>query len=293
MQEFKLYKVRDFGDMISDTFEFIKCHFRLLLKGYLYFVLPFAVLAGGSSALWLKGLAGLSGANSGSPDDVWDVFGALFGSTNFYLIVIAGGIVFLLNMLFVFGVFREHERGGGEMVFEKIWRVLPKYLLPMFATGLIVYLLIFLGTMLCVIPGIALGVYWSLALPSVVLEDTPVGQSLSRSYALVKNNWLKTFLLILVVTILASILNMFVTLPLELAVQLPEIFSIVKGDTTMMYEGISTVSLVAVQVVKIAWQLFVFMFTVAFYGILFYSYKEEKEHVSVAQSLDGLGKSAE
>lgn len=74
------------------------------------------------------------------------------------------------------------------------------------AASLIVNLLIGIGLLLFIIPGIILAVMFSLIMPVIILEDKGVLESLNRSRRLVSKRWSKTLILliILVAAILAT-----------------------------------------------------------------------------------------
>ena len=80
-------------------------------------------------------------------------------------------------------------------------------LLPLLAVSIITGILIVLGFVALVIPGVILALMFSLVYPVIMLEGTGVLGSLSRSRFLVSNRWLKTFGLLLVVGIIVAVVN--------------------------------------------------------------------------------------
>ena len=89
-------------------------------------------------------------------------------------------------------------------------------ILPLLAVSIITGVSIALGFIVFVVPGVILAVMFSLVYPVIMLEGTSIMGSLSRSHALVRNRWLKTFALLLVVSIIVGIINgisVVITLP--------------------------------------------------------------------------------
>jgi hypothetical protein len=80
-------------------------------------------------------------------------------------------------------------------------------ILFLLAASIITGILIVLGLIVLVIPGIILAIIFSLVYPAIMLENTGVIESLSRSRALVSNRWLKTFGLLLVLGIIVAIVS--------------------------------------------------------------------------------------
>jgi hypothetical protein len=79
--------------------------------------------------------------------------------------------------------------------------------LALLAASIITGILIVLGFIALIVPGIILMLMFSLVYPVIMLEGTGVLGSLSRSRALVSNRWLKTLGLLLVVGIIVATVN--------------------------------------------------------------------------------------
>jgi len=80
-------------------------------------------------------------------------------------------------------------------------------LLSLLAVSIVTGVLIVLGLIALIVPGIILAVMFSLVYPSIMIEGTGVFGSLSRSRALVSNRWLKTFGLLLLLGIIVAAVN--------------------------------------------------------------------------------------
>ena len=79
--------------------------------------------------------------------------------------------------------------------------------LSLLAASIITGILIVLGFIALVIPGIILALMFSLVYPVIMLEGTGVLGSLSRSRVLVSNRWLKTLGLMLLLGIIVAVVN--------------------------------------------------------------------------------------
>jgi hypothetical protein len=73
------------------------------------------------------------------------------------------------------------------------------------AASIVTGVLIVLGILALIVPGIILAIMFSLVYPAIIVEDAGVLESLSRSRALVSNRWLKTLGLLLVLGIIVGI----------------------------------------------------------------------------------------
>jgi hypothetical protein len=109
-------------------------------------------------------------------------------------------------------------------------------LLPLLVATLVVGIVVGIGTVLFVIPGIIFAIMFYLIVPSILVEGTGAMQGLSRSRKLVKGRWLKTFAFLLVIgliTIIVSEIGNFVSAPFGVASWIAR--SIVDSLATMIY----------------------------------------------------------
>lgn len=77
-------------------------------------------------------------------------------------------------------------------------------LLSLLAAALITGVLVFLGLLALIVPGIILYIMFYLVVPAIIIEDIGAFDSLSRSRRLVSNRWLRTFVLLLIVSIITG-----------------------------------------------------------------------------------------
>ncbi len=80
-------------------------------------------------------------------------------------------------------------------------------LLYLLAASIITGVLILLGFVALIIPGVILSLMFSLVYPVIMLEGKGVMGSISRSRVLVSNRWLNAFVLMLLIGIIVGIAN--------------------------------------------------------------------------------------
>jgi len=80
---------------------------------------------------------------------------------------------------------------------------LPSLLIAQFVAGI----LIAIGMIFFIVPGIIIAIMFSLVLPTIIVEQKGAFESLGRSKKLVSNRWVKTFLLALILGIIVLIVN--------------------------------------------------------------------------------------
>jgi hypothetical protein len=112
---------------------------------------------------------------------------------------------------------------------------LPR-LLSLLAASIITGILVVLGFIALIVPGVILALMFSLVYPAIMLEGTGVLGSLSRSRVLVSNRWLKTFGLLLLLGIIVAIVNgVFVLIASPFGVVGPLISSILTALITPIF----------------------------------------------------------
>lgn len=81
---------------------------------------------------------------------------------------------------------------------------LPSLLVAALVSGL----LIILGLIVLIIPGIILAIMFSLLVPAIMIENVGAFEGISRSRRLVDNRWLKTFVFLLIVGLIVGIASL-------------------------------------------------------------------------------------
>lgn len=109
------------------------------------------------------------------------------------------------------------EKGSADLedAFSSAVRRLPSLL----AVAVVSAILIILGVVALIIPGIILAIMFSLVVPAIIIENVGALNSLSRSRRLVSHRWLKTFVFLLIMGIIigiASIITSWIVSPIRI-----------------------------------------------------------------------------
>jgi hypothetical protein len=124
--------------------------------------------------------------------------------------VFLSGIVSWIANSFTTGItikFTSDMLEKGQATLQTSFNFTLTKVLSLFAASLVTGILIVLGFVAFVVPGVILALMFSLVYPAIMLEGTGVLGSLSRSRFLVRNRWLNTFGLLLLLGIIVAILN--------------------------------------------------------------------------------------
>lgn len=105
---------------------------------------------------------------------------------------------------------------GRPITFGDAMADLKPRLLPLLGLTLVYTLMIIVGAMLCIVPGVWLYVLFALASPALVLEKKSIGGAFQRSKDLVAGNWWRIFGILLLATFLAYVLSSVISIPFSL-----------------------------------------------------------------------------
>jgi hypothetical protein len=168
----------------------------------------------------------------------------IFLSTAFYLVLGTVGLfvgVFLgptgIEVLFTLGaawgvalvidaVAAFEEPTADRTLSGRLMAIVP-YLATLSVVTVLYHLLVSLGFMLLIVPGLILLTRWALVVPVVVLERTSIGESFTRSRILVRGRGMRVFWTLFMAGVLAGVLALVPLFVIVVAAQ-----SLVASPTT-------------------------------------------------------------
>src|SRR6476469_6369969 len=184
-QKIQLRKIRDFGENFSDTFQFIRQEFKPLLISFTLvcgiFIIANAILTG----LFQKETLSIF------DDMIKGVFyERTIPFTSTYFILIGVSIMSLAAMRTVVSVYMKYyDETGASPTVQDVWRGFAKYFLRIFLFGIPRYVLIVVGFVFCIAPGVYLLVVLMPYSFIIAGEDESFGESFSRCFDLIKENF--------------------------------------------------------------------------------------------------------
>lgn len=207
------------GGILDRTFTIYRENFVRFLAIAAVVYVPIGLLTALSTTLLVGGLDGPDQAQVASE------FGAT-GELEFAESAASGGAVIAGVVGFLITIFlsvvgkvlasgallrsvSEYYLGKDVTVGEAYRYVLPK-LGTLIWAGFLVGVVIIIGYLLLVVPGIIFSLWFTLVTPAIVLENLRASEGMSRSKALASGNLGKIFGTLLVVTIIAGILGAFI-----------------------------------------------------------------------------------
>jgi hypothetical protein len=129
------------------------------------------------------------------------------------IVLVMIGTVFLSGFI---TVIVGHAVLGKPVTFAQAWEEFKPRLLPLLGATLLSGLVITIGLVLCIVPGVWLWVLFALVTPALVLERCGVGAAFGRSKALVNGAWWRTFGILLLTVVIGWVISSIISLPFTL-----------------------------------------------------------------------------
>jgi hypothetical protein len=188
------------GELLDRTFSLYRSHFALFVG--ITAVTPLALLA-----VQLAGVAFVPALGPG------------FSITNFVVYMLAIAVVMLAVTAASQGatiVAISHVYLGRPITVTAALERIKGRIVSLSITMIVVGLLMTLGLLLLVVPGIILALMWALVIPVAVLEDRSMLDAASRSADLTKDDRLRALVIYILFIIIAVIVSMIIEVPLAI-----------------------------------------------------------------------------
>ncbi len=243
-KEIQFRKKRELGDILSDSFEFLKQEYKPLSSLIFTYVLPFLILYGIVQVYFQMRIMGK--IDFTDPETMMANIGPFY--TNLFLFSLFG--IFVQSLLI--GTFYSYieiyiKKGKGNFDLSDIKPLLFSNSLLALIASVVVFLISMAGVVMCIIPGIYFANTFSIAVMIIIFEKKGLGNAMSRSWSLVNSQWWNTLLLGIIGIVIIWVVGFILTLPAMLAGITTTIIG-VKETSTIDYPnwywfltGISTV----------------------------------------------------
>jgi len=279
----ELAKTRDFGEIISDSFSFIRENFKQLLSCFFIFCGIF-LLAGAVSniMLQLKISDIVNNFGGGSFDNGGNIFSAAYGVNTIIaaLVGIAGNIALMVTILSFMALYKQ--KGNIAPTNEEVWGYIKHYFLKILGVSILNYILIVIALILCILPGIYLSPIFGLIFPIIIVENSSFGYAWDQSFRLIKENWWKVFGAIFITWLILIICSGVINLPFQ-AVNVWSVF-LHKIPTTHL----SFFSIIIGSILKELSTAF-YILPLVTLGICYFSLTEAKDATGLMGRINQLG----
>lgn len=207
--EFK--KQRELGDIITDTFKFLRQNFKPLFKAIFKITGPVFVIL-----LFAIGYYSYLGMNILENPFFGDSLEIEIEMYLIALFILFSSLLAFYVLLYgtVLNYIKSYIRNSGVVDNTEVFQGVKNDFMSMLAVMLLAGIITVFGLLLCILPGIFVWVPLALAPAMLVFARTSVLDSISYAFNLVQNNWWMTFLTLFVITLLVYIIGMIFQFPM-------------------------------------------------------------------------------
>jgi len=276
-------KQRELGDILTDTFAFIRSEWKTLfgmifkLAGPALVIVLIAYIYYMQTTLGSMGTAGFLGSS-----------GFTFSFVVALLVLFIAGVVYN-SLLYgtVIGYIKSYIKNDGEINKEEISSEVKKNFSGLLGMSILVGLMVGFGLVLCVIPGIYLGVALSTVYCIYIFEGKDVTDSINYSFKLVKDNWWMTFAILLVMGILYYLVL--------IVFQIPQyIYFFINAFTSSQMSSVDPADMfdwvyVALSSIGIIAQYLLLTIMVICTVFVYFDLNEKKHFTGTMETIDSLG----
>jgi hypothetical protein len=278
----ELAKPRDFGEIISDTFAFVKQNFKPLLK-YFFIFCGFFLLATGATDT-LNQIQTLNRLNNFNPNSFDNRMGPFSTFTPTYFLTLFFLLVEYLSItIMTLSFMALYKQKGNEVPdTEEMWGYFKFYFFRVAGSAFVVTILTTLACLLCLIPGIYLYPIMSLVFPIMIIENASFGYAFNQSFKLIKDNWWPTFGVLVVMVIILGVAAGILVLPSAVFTAGSIFLHMTKGTST------SIVGVVITSVLKQCAHVFHVLSVVAT-CLIYFNLHEMKEGTGLMERINQCG----
>ena len=207
-------KERDLGAIISDTFAFVREEYKTIFRLYLKHVGWLLLLIVAASAYYQYESLSITVdlTEPGSQNELID----LFASAGLAVLILS--IVSLaystLSILTINSIIKSYVKNQGEIKDDEVKSYIGQFFGKTLGSLIVIVILVFIGFLLCILPGVYLIVPLSLIFAVVVFQEKSFSDAFSECFQLIKQNWWITFATLLIISILISIIGVVFQIPI-------------------------------------------------------------------------------
>ena len=274
-EKIEFRKLRDFGELINVTFEFLRQNLKKLGLSILFIVGPLALITG-----VIGGIYSASKLNSLSSMQLF-TFNLPLLFLHYFFILITAHLLVTVTYSYIFLYFeRDHENIDVSDVLQKT----KEFFFPFLGISIGVFFAVLLGMLLFVIPGIYLAITLSTIYAVKMIEGHGFFDSFERCRHLIRNNWWFTFGLILIFAVIQYFFSFILQIPMAIVNFVGMMHSVSKGAAGVR------VSEFYVVISSLVYMISFFFYTIGIIGITFHYFNlvEQKEARGLMQKLNNI-----
>ena len=289
-QYIQFKKQRELGDILTDTFAFLRTQFKPFMSTYFKIVAPYLVVLLIAMGFYLYSFNSILDFNTESSNPIFGGISMLISGLVFMAALI---MVYAISQSTVLHYIKSYTNLQGTIDFEEIKKEVYNSIWSFIGLGIMVVLSIVVGILFCFVPGIYLAVPLSLSFSIMVFMNKGVGESYNYGFTLVKDEWWMTFATLFVVGIIVGITGYAFSLPAVIYQYAKMgIFSGEMDAISMTNSFVDPIYLILNMIGTLA-QLLLNIISIVAGALIFFNLNEKKNFTGTFERIQNLGKTTE
>lgn len=277
-EKIQLRKIRDFGEVFSDTFQFIRQEFKPLLLAFTIIGLSFVILDSILLVLYRNHLQDVTAYVRGGNTVTFSTLFSIYNST-FFLMILVSIISFAAMFTCIAVYMKYYEEHGNSPAANDLWKLFFKYFPRTLGLALITTVIVIVGFFFCVFPAFYFAFVFMPYAFIIVNEDLSIGQAFSRCFEIIKENFWASAGLYIVLGILIFVVSLLIGVITQLATGAGSLFSM------EAYEGSNPTLDIILNIVQYYFYIVLYVAV----GLQYYNLVERKDGAGLSKRLDMLG----
>ncbi len=276
--EFK--KRRDFGQVINDTFTFMRQNFKPLIKTYFTFCGLFVLASMAAMLMQQYKMVNIINTIGNGRNTTGIGFGSLYGIEYFLTILFSLATYASMSVAILSYIAIYVQKGNQTPTTDEVWGYFKYYFFRVFGNSLLLMLMLGVAFIFCLVPGFWLFPFVAMMFPIMVIENGSLGYSFNRSFKIIKDNFWVTFGTLLVIWIIVYACMSMVILPTSL-LNMVSMFSHKSPHMSVTLSMITSVLQSLCQVFTII--------PIITISLAYFSLVEQKENTGLMERISNFG----
>jgi len=280
-------KQRELGTILGDTFKFIRLQWKPLFGLIFRIAGPALILLVLAYVFYMQTVFGTLSTLDSNPN--------LFGTSEFgvsivlaiILIILAGIAYYALMYGTVMYSIQSYINNNGQINKKEVISGVKRDFWKLIGVSILTGLIVGVGVVVCVAPGIYLGVVLATTYGVLIFEKRSVTDSISYSFELIKGEWWITFATLLVIFILYYIIMMIAQIPqyIYFFIKMFAVAETMSSDPSSMFDGIY----IALNGFAMILQYVFYVIIVISTGFIYFNLNEKKNFTGTMETIESLG----
>lgn len=277
-------KQRDLGSILTDIFKFIRLSWKPLFGMILKVAGPALLILLIAYVFYMKSIFGGMG--------MMGMFNGLQGVTTnlvlaFSVLMLAGVVYYALLNGVVLHYIKSYIKNDGVVIKEEVMAGVKNDFWKLIGIGFLAGIIVVVGSMFCVIPGVYVGVVLSTAYAVVVFDKKDVVETISYCFNLIKNEWWITFATLLVVGLLYYFIAMVFQIPqyIYFFVRTFTKTQEISADPSTMFDWVY----IALTTIGMIFQYLLYSIMVICSAFVYFNLNEKKHFTGTMETIESIG----